>query len=82
MDNISITVRVPAVNGTFDFLVPKNMDVSDVQKLVTRILISEYGIQDNTWKLMLVDRKDGKVLRTECSFLQLGVLDGATLMLI
>lgn len=82
MENISITVRVPAVNATYDFLVPKSMAVSDVVKLMTRILNSEYGIAYNPSPMVLIDRRDRKTLRAECSFQQMGVLDGATLMLI
>lgn len=82
MRKIPITVRIPAIQGTYEFLVPDNMAVADVQKLMIRILNSEYGTADNESDLLLVDEKDGKSLRVECSFSQLGINDGAKLVLL
>lgn len=81
MRKIPVTVRIPTTNSEFEFLIPDSMSVSDAQKLMVRILNSEYGITDNTSDLLLIDVRDGKSLRTDCSFKQLGILDGAKLML-
>lgn len=81
MRKIPITVRIPAIGGDYEFLIPDSMSVSDAQKLMVRILNSEYGIIDNSSDLLLVDEKDGKSLRTECSLSQLGITDGAKLIL-
>ena len=81
MEKISITVRVPALDSTYDFIVPSNMAVRDAQQLMMKILNSEYGISDSTSDLMLFDRDDATVLRMECSFSQLGIGDGAKLVL-
>ena len=81
MEKISITVRVPALDNTYDFIVPSNMAVRDVQQLMMKILNSEYGISDSTSDLTLFDRDDATVLRMECSLSQLGIGDGAKLVL-
>lgn len=82
MEKISITVRVPALDNTYDFLVPSNMAVRNVQQLIMKILSSEYGISDNISDLTLFDYEDATVLRTECSLSQLGLSDGAKLVLL
>ena len=82
MEKISVTVRIPALGGTYDFIVPGSMAVRDVQQLMMKILVSEYGVSDNISDLMLFGMEDGKALRSECSFAQLGVSDGAKLLLI
>lgn len=82
MRKIPVTVRIPAIHGNYEFLIPDNMSVTDAQKLMVRILNSEYGIADNSSDLILIDEKDGKSLRPECSVSQLGITDGAKLILL
>lgn len=82
MGKISVTVMIPALNHTYEFMVPNNMSVRDVQQLMIRILSSEYGILDKSTDVMLFDMEDGNVLRLECSFAQLGISDGAKLLMI
>ncbi len=82
MEKISIAVRIPALNNSYDFIVPDNMTVQDVQKLIIRILSSEYGVSNNNMGLQLFDMTDGKALRMECTFMQQGISDGAKLLLI
>ena len=82
MEKISIHVEIPSLNGTYDFVVPSNMSIRDAQNLMIRILNSEYGISDQSTDVMLFDREDNKALRLECSFIQLGISDGAKLLLI
>lgn len=82
MGKISVTVRIPALNHTYEFMVPNNMPVRDVQQLMIRILSSEYGISDKGTDVMLFDMEDGNVLRLECSFAQLGISDGAKLLMV
>lgn len=81
MEKVSVTVRIPALNNTFDFLVPTNMAVRDVQKLMIKILSSEYNISNSITDVLLFDRETATVLRAECSFKQLGIGDGAKLVL-
>lgn len=82
MEKISITVKIPALGNTYDFIVPDNMSVRNAQNLMIRILSSEYGISDNSNEVMLFDMGDNKALRLECSFAQLGISDGAKLLMI
>lgn len=82
MEKISISIHIPAIGNTYDFMVPDNMSVQDVQSLIIRILNSEYGISKNSTDVMLFDTKDNLALRLECSFAQLGISDGAKLLLI
>lgn len=82
MEKISITVVIPALSGAYDFVVPSNMSIRNAQNLMIRILSSEYGISDQSTDVMLFDKEDNKALRQECSFAQLGISDGAKLLLI
>lgn len=82
MKKIPVTIKIPAVHGDFEFLIPDSMSVADAQNLIVRILNSEYGISYNSSDLLLFDKSDGKSLRTECSLSQLGIEDGAKLVLI
>ena len=82
MEKISIAVKVPALGDIYDFIVPNNMSIRDALKLMIKILNSEYGISEKSTDVMLFDMKDNKVLRMECSFAQLGISDGAKLLMI
>ena len=81
MEKIAITVEIPALNGTYDFVVPSNMSIRNAQNLMIRILNSEYGISDQSTDAILFDKEDSTALRLECSFAQLGISDGARLLL-
>lgn len=81
MEKISVTVKVPALHNSYDFLVPENMPVKNVQKLMIKILESEYGISGSRFDVRLFDTADGSMLGLEYSFTQLEVSDGAKLVL-
>ena len=74
-EKISITVNVPALGNIYNFIVPDSMSIQNAQHLMIRILSSEYGISERS------DTNDGTALRLECSFAQLGISDGAKLLL-
>lgn len=82
MEKICISVKIPALDSTYNFIVPDNMSVRDAQGLMIKILHSEYGISDRSADTMLFDMGDNTALRLECSFAQLGISDGAKLLLI
>lgn len=82
MEKISVTVKIPALGSTYDFFVPNNMSIRNAQNLMIRILNSEYGISDVNTDVMLFDLNDNTALRLECSFAQLGISDGAKLLMI
>lgn len=77
----SVTVRFPALDGSYRFLVPEQMPVREVQQLMVRIFSEEYGIQTRGGAT-LFDLEDGAALRAECSFSQLGIQNGARLLLL
>lgn len=81
MEKISITVKIPALGSTYDFIVSNNMSIRNAQNLMIKILNSEYGISDVNTDVMLFDINDNMVLRLECSFAQLGISDGAKLLM-
>lgn len=82
MEKKSITVKIPALGSTYDFIVPNNMSIRDAQQLMIRILSSEYGISDKSADVMLFNTEDHAALRLECSFAQLGISDGAKLLMV
>lgn len=82
MEKISVSIRIPAIGGTYDFIVPDCMPVKNVVSLILRILSSEYGISEQGPEAMLFDVQSNKALRSECSLSQLDITDGAKLLLI
>ena len=82
MEKISISVRIPALDNTYEFIVPRNMSIKDAQNLMIKILNSEYGISNANTDVILFDLNDNAALRLECSFAQLGISDGAKLLMI
>ena len=81
MEKISVTVNIPALGSTYNFIVPDSISVQNAHHLMIRILSSEYGISERSDNVMLFDTNDGTALRLECSFAQLGISDGAKLLL-
>lgn len=82
MEKIAVTVKVPALDNVYEFLVPNRMPVKNILSLIVRILSSEYGISDNSEGLILFDTSDQTALPPESSFEQLGICDGAKLLMI
>ena len=81
MEKISVSIVIPAIGVTSDFMIPADMAVKDAAGLIMRILRSEYGISENDSDVMLFDSADGLSLRPECSFAQQEIADGARLVL-
>lgn len=82
MEKVAVSVKVPALDNTYEFLIPSNMIVRNVLNLMVRILSSEYGISDNSDGLMLFDMSDHTALPSEHCFEELGICDGAKLLMI
>lgn len=82
MEKISLSITIPALGGDFDFIVPSTMLVSDIIGLVTKILNAEYGISKFTTNNLFIDKSDNKMLRSNYSLAQMGISDGAELLLI
>ena len=82
IEKIAITVQIPALGGSYEFIVPDNMSVRNAQQLILKSLHYEFGIQDKLVDVMLFDQEDGRALCLDCSFAQLDISDGAKLMLL
>lgn len=82
MEKISVSVRIPALDITHDFIVPSTMVISDVRQLVVDILCAEYGVTNDVEDIVFVDKADGKALSMGATLEKMGVGDGAKLMLL
>ena len=83
IQKISISVRVPSVQKTHDFVLPENMSIKKVISLMSLTIADEYSsTSKGSDTLMLIDQKDNTVLNKECSLKQLGIKNGAKLMFI
>lgn len=82
LENLSVSVRIPALKDTYDFTIPSNMLVQDAITLMTRILNSEYGISGAINNVVLIDKGDNTVLSMSDSFAEQGISDGAKFLLV
>ena len=84
VEKISVSVKVISLNVEHNFLIPKEMSVSDATALIISALQEEYpGVRTNTaCGNMLMQISSGKVLNQSCSFKQLGIIQGEKLLLI
>ena len=82
MDKTTVSIRIPALDVTHDFIIPSTMKMIDVRQLVVDILYSEYGVQKSDTDLTFVDCKDGRYLSIDVNFDQLGIGDGARLIIL
>lgn len=82
MEKISVAIRIPALDITHDFIIPSTMSMKDVRQLVVDILCSEYGVNNLVNDIVFIDTVDGKALRMDASLAQMGIGDGARLILL
>lgn len=82
MDKTTVSIRIPALDVTHDFIIPSTMKMIDVRQLVVDILYSEYGVQKSDTDLTFVDCKDGRYLSMDVNIAQLGLGDGARMMML
>jgi len=82
MKKLSVSVNIPAIGVRHDFLIPSSMVVKDVIELMLKILVSEYSLSDNISDLTLIGKDDSRILKSEYNFSQLGIADGAKLIMI
>lgn len=82
MDKITISIRIPALDITHDFIIPFTMKMADVRQLVVDILASEYGVKKTLNSVSFVDLQDGKSLIMEASAYQLDLGDGTKLVML
>ena len=79
---LSVNVWIPGLNTSENFLVPSDMNISDVTAMVMKILSDEYpnAVQENRAH-MLLQRSSGKALNSRCSLKQLQIMNGEELIL-
>lgn len=53
MEKISVSIRIPALDITHDFIVPSTMKIMDVRQLVAVILFSEYSVKNLVSNIVL-----------------------------
>lgn len=82
MEKISVSVKIPALDITHDFIIPSTMKMVDARKLVADILFSEYGVKSLVSNVVFIDKSDGKTLHMDASFAQMGIGDGTKLVLL
>lgn len=82
MDRITVSIKIPALDVTHDFVIPSTMRMGDVRQLVVDILASEYGVKKLDTDLAFVDCKDGRYLSMDVNIAQLGLGDGARMMML
>ena len=82
MEKISVSIRIPALDITQDFIVPSTMKMMDARQLVADILFQEYGVKSLVSNVVFIDKHDGKALRMDASFAQMGIGDGTKLVLL
>ena len=84
VDKISVNIKVVGLNVEHNFLVPRNMLVSDVVDLVVKALCEEYPSVKNISSTghALMQATSGKMLDQSCSLKQLGVVQGERMILI
>ncbi len=77
-----MNVNIPAVNKSHDFIVPSTMGIGKIICLMALTISEEYGIAYKFEEAMLVDVHDNMVLNNNCSMKQMGIENGAKLILI
>ena len=84
VEKFSVNVKILSVNAEHNFLIPLEMNVGEATTLIIRILLEEYpGIRINSLsEYRLLQLLTGRILNKNCSFKQLGIVQGEKLLLI
>jgi uncharacterized ubiquitin-like protein YukD len=83
MEMVIVEINVPSISTSFDFKVPTGFKVSEVVDEIVRILeVTQNNISFDTDLRILCDVNDAKVLNPDMLIADLGIKDGAKLMLI
>lgn len=82
MENLSVTIRIPALSGEFNFIIPSNMTTRNAIGLILKILNSEYNTPLANTNILLYDETDGKALNYNRSLYESGITDGSKLVLV
>ena len=83
MDNcVYIEVIFPALNKTYDFILPYLMKIHIATKLMANIIMEKEHISVNQNKLLLFSKDSKILLNAKKSVYEEGIRDGACLLLI
>lgn len=82
MKKVSLKVMIPAVGKRHDFLIPDSMGVLKAIQLMALALSDEYGVSQYYSDLTLIDTRDHMALNNSCSLKQMGITNGAELILV
>ena len=84
VENISINVKIVGINTEHNFLIPREMSVSDAVELIVKALREEYpGVANGSpMGHALLLASGGKILNPSCSLKQLGIVQGERMILI
>lgn len=83
VEKISLNVEIVPLNIEHNFLIPSEMSVETATSLIVKTVLDEYpGVKHTaTNKNLLVQASSGKILNTNCSFRQLGIIQGEKIIL-
>ena len=83
MDKILIEVFVPAVEQTFDVLIPLSLKLFEIAGLLSGAVVElSNGYFNASMDPLICDRESGEVLDVNLSAQELGLQTGSVLMLI
>ena len=83
VEKISVNIKAVGLNVEHNFLIPRDMNISDAVELIVKALCEEYpGVKNSSLGHALMQESSGKVLNQSCSFRQLGIVQGERMILI
>ena len=84
VEKLSLNVQIVPLNLEHNFLIPLDMSVENATSLITKTILDEYpGVKYNSLsKNLLIQASSGKVLTSNYSFKQLGIIQGEKIILI
>ena len=83
-EKMSINIEVLGINTIHNYIVPSNMSVFKIIGLITKTLLEEYSALEENGQTnhLLIQANSGKVLTSNCSLSQLGIVNGEKLVFI
>lgn len=84
VEKLSLNVQIVPLNLEHNFLIPSDMSIENATLLIAKTILDEYpGVKYNALpQNMLIQASSGKVLTSNYSFKQLGIIQGEKIILI
>lgn len=82
MDRIVADVYVPAINKTYDFILPCYMPIGQLTSLIGRTITEHENLPLDFEDLLLFSPESGETLDSSLMLAQTGVKDGSRLTVI